>query len=556
MKTSKIIVMTLGMVSGFVFAESDYEAVVDDSVIGYWRFNDPSDYQKDSSGHGNRITVWNNTKGCAETSDWSRGGGCFSIPSAGDAAKATVGDGRGFSLNRESPGWTIAAWIRGASGFAKTVKGLQYASLGGEDTAAFKEALEDQKWHPIVIVFRPNRDGEYYRVYLNGFDSYSLSDITAGSGNDSPGHPAWQIPLSMENDMVTLGGYLGGSIKIITRVTIGADFFGELDDCIIINRELDCAGSTRESAGQGNRSGDEVFRFVQTGETFVYSKAASSGNMFYEAEGWSNGLEPQPGLAYIIENGRVVNAAKTATFAGKSLSVGRTEKLYGIKQVGGDPVEIVGNTVGKIVQKVANTELTVNDLVLNNGTFTSRAPGQKLYANIRVRASEANPFSFIISNGTYKVIGTMTGNGYIDKAGPEQLDLTGLTVSTAKVKLSEGPLRLSAANPTLAKYEGGTLIVDFDENSSAATTVSIETAWSGKLGFKLNGSPSKVGRYAVLEVPTSVKAIATTDFDNQTVLATGMVMRLKIVTEGVVQTVYAECLPEADVGGSPVVVFE
>ena len=83
MNTSKIVLLLCALGSFFAFA-GDYDSVVDDSVVGYWRFNNPNDYGKDSSGHGSRIVQWNNgASGGAVSGDWSRGGGCLELPRNG-----------------------------------------------------------------------------------------------------------------------------------------------------------------------------------------------------------------------------------------------------------------------------------------------------------------------------------------------------------------------------------------------------------------------------------------------------------------------------------------
>ena len=149
----------LGSFSAFA---GDYDSVVDDSIVGYWRFNDPNDYGKDSSGHGSAIVKWNNgASGGAVFGDWSRGGGCLELPRNGAKASnytygnavAIVTSGKGFSLSRTSPGWTVATWIRGSGDLVGSLKNADLASAG--DAAKFKNALKDGKWHPLVIVYRP-----------------------------------------------------------------------------------------------------------------------------------------------------------------------------------------------------------------------------------------------------------------------------------------------------------------------------------------------------------------------------------------------------------------
>ena len=551
----------------------DYEAVVDDTVIGYWRFNDPNDYGKDASGHGSGIVQFKDgAEGGAATEGkgaWARGGGCLVLPRNGTGttsspytygtAVATVTSGNGFDLDREEPGWTIATWIRGSSDLVKSIPNASSASSG--DAGVFRTALEDGNWHPMVIVYRPTRseNEDFYRVYLNAFDSSKVTVLTSG-GTDDKGKPAWHIPLSVTNganpyDTVTLGGTIGGVVKIlIWEKKVEGNFFGCLDDCIIINHVL--AGGEEDK--KAVRTDDEVFRLVQTGETFIFTKG-SSGNMFYEAGNWSNSSMPLQGRVYMIENGCEVKSAKTWKFYGKSLSVGRTEKLYGITSFDATSRSvIVDNTVGKLTQATANTTMTVDELVLNDGVLTSLDSGQVLSANIRVRASASKPFKIAVSNGTYKVTGTMKGegDGCVDKVGSATLDLSALTEASAKVSLSEGSLRLASVNPTLSGYSGGTLLVDFNENAGTATTVAVDADWTGSLAFRLNGRPSKFCRYAALTVPVSVKVVTAADFANQTECADGLSVRTEVVSDGLVQTVFVECLPVADLDASPVLIFE
>ena len=567
MQMSKAVLLLCALEACSVLA-GDYEAVVDDSVVGYWRFNDPDDYGKDSSGHGSHITEW--TQGAkgevvtvATDASGSRGGGCLELPCSNPgkptvdncgSAEATVTSGKGFSMSRTSPGWTVATWVRGSAELVKSIEGMTSV---GEDTEAgkFKAALEDGKWHPLVVVYRPDaEDKNYYHVYVDAFDSKQVVDITAG-GTDERGKPVWYIPLDISTDTVNLGGSIGGSYKVLFwENKIKGTFFGGMDDCIILDRELE--GGWKTKSGESTVTDGEVFRFVQTGETFVFSRGGGD-NMFKDAGKWSNGLAPKSDLAYMIENGHEVKLSETAEFVGKSLSIGRTEKLYGIKSVDATAREvIVDNTIGKLTQVTANTTMTVDNLVLNAGRLRSSASGQSLVANMLVRAPASNPFEIFVASGTYTVRGTLRGTGSVSKIGTSTLDLSRLTESTAKVSLAQGALRLPDVNPTLSGYVEGTLIVGYDQAAGTAKTVTIDASWTGVLSFRLNGTPTKFARYAAIRVPTSVKTVSAADFNNVTSIAPEMAVRTKVVSDGIVQTVYVECVPMADQAGSPILVFE
>lgn len=544
----------------------------DDSVLGYWRFNDPDNYGKDSSGRGNDMPASGFVYGAqgAPESNWARGGGCLELPQSSSTpytygkVTAALASGRGLDMNRTSPGWTIGAWVRGSSALANSIKNASYAS--GGDAGAFKNALADGKWHPMVVAFRPNdSERNYYHIFLDAFSTNSVHDITAG-GTDSPGDPSWYLPLSVNGVSITLGGKVGGSVKLpfIGLKTIDADFFGGLDDCIILDREL-------KGGSSGSAANSEVFRWVQTGETYVYSvrsDTGSSGTCSLEAShAWSSNHAPEDGLDYIVENGYVIrtptNENYVTEFAGASLTLGRTKVLKGILSVDGSEEVVVSNTMGLLTQYGSNTTVKIGNLVLNDGTLNARQPGQKLQdCAIVVNANERGS-NFVIQvekSADYTVTGSMVGDGTILKTGNGRLDLSALTESTASVSLERGTLRLASVNPVLASYVStlGTLLIGFDESRGTSETVSVGSAWSGQLKFKMDGQPSIPGRYPVLTVAKSVKVITQDDVSDGTTFKSGagLVGRVKVVDSGAVQTVYAEYLPKADQAGSPVLILE
>ena len=530
MSIKKVKLAVLVLVPFPVFA-GDYDSVVDDSVVGYWRFNDSNNYGKDSSGHGSAITTWNNSAtGAVESTDWARGGGYLNLPRNGTkkanytygSAVATVTSGKGFSMARTSPGWTVATWVRGSSELINSFGIASLISSVGEntDTGHFMTALKDGKWHPLVIVYRPGNSEDFYRVYVDAFDGEQVRDVTSG-GTDSKGSPAWHIPLSVSsgtaaNDKVTLGGDVGGvvDLSIFGSTTINATFFGGLDDCLIIDREL-------EGGGQNTTGEHEVFRWVQTGETFVFSKG-SNGNMLYEAGNWSNGKVPQEGLAYMIENGHEVKSSTTATFAGKSLSVGRTEKLYGIKSVGGSKEVIVDNTIGKLTQQGANTTMTIADLRLNDGVLTSKADGQALATTATVKAPSGKPFEISVETGAYRITGSLVGKGYIVKKGAGTLDLSGLTDLDAQIVIEEGKVRLPGESAGSVSYSGGELLVAQD----APVMIQNSTVWP--VVCRVEDEFDKIGSHKLFIVPNSLKDVSVSDFIVNTSVSLGLKTTVRI----------------------------
>lgn len=515
-------ILTIATLSAFA---GDYDSVVDDSVVGYWRFNDPSDYGKDSSGHGSGITGWSD--GATGKSDSSQGGGYLNLPKIGSKygkATATLKGERIPDLNSATRGWTIATWIRGSEDLINLGFIGWIAVQASEDAKAFYTALTDGRWHPIVVVFRPSFANACYRIYVNPFDGASVTDIC--STDDKPGDFPWTFPVSISGTTVTLGGRIAGSG--VGYGSLSADFFGDLDDCIIIDRELE--GGNQDSTGE-----HEVFRLVQTGETFIFSKG-SSGNMFYEAGNWSNGKVPQTGLAYMIENGHEVKSAKTAAFAGKSLSVGRTEKLYGIKSVGGSKEVIVDNTVGKLTQQGANTTLTVDDLRFNDGILTSVADGQSLSANVTVSASNAKPFEINVSTGTYRISGRMNGGGCVVKRGSGTLDLSELSELDAQIVVEAGAVRLPGEMARAIDYSGGEIVVAHDDKQTQ-TPVLIRSSTVWPIVCTVEGEFGQVGSYAHFAVSNSVKEVAASDFAVTTTTALGLEAKVRIEKGDFVQRV-------------------
>lgn len=544
-KCRKGLVVVLGVVAvaGASAVAGDYDSVVDDSVVGYWRFNDPSNYGKDASGHGSDITSWNND--AAGKSDSSRGGGYLELPRTvkdkswfkttynyGTVA-ATVTTDRRFSMSRQEPGWTVATWVRGSGDFVESVTGATLFEFNA-DTEAFKSAIGDGKWHSLVIVYRPNSESDFYHVYLDGFDGNSLHDITSG-GTDSKGNPAWHIPLSVgttqqANDTVTLGGELGGKISILS---ISADFFGGLDDCLILDREL-------SSVWQGSSGERELFRLVKTGETFVFSNGSETSlDMFSSKGNWSNEKAPSAGLPYMIENGCEVKSSSTAIFAGKSLSVGRTEKLYGIKSVGGSKEVIVDNTVGKLTQSGANTKLTVSDLRLNDGVLSSTADGQALEADVKVSASSAKPFEINVLTGTYRITGRMTGGGVLVKRGAGALDLTGLTTLDAQIVLEAGTVKLPNETSGSIDYSGGTLDV-VHEDGQEMKPILIRSSSFWPVLCTVSGEFGAASSNALFAVSNSVKEVEAADFSVATTVGMGLETQVRIEKGADVQLVWVD----------------
>ena len=522
-------------------------AIADNVVAGHWRFDDANNRAADSGGSGSDIVALNN--GAEYKTESSPRGGYLHLPNAGSSTATATLKGNVPDLSSSTKGWTIATWIRGSSGVIKKTTAISLAIAFNQDAKAFYNAMTDGKWHPIVVVFDPNRDKSCYRIYVDAFDGEQVKEIS--STEDTPGNNHWVFPVSVSGSTVTLGGRIAGSGSGYGEMA--ADFFGDLDDCLVLDRDM-------RECWQGSK-GSEVFRWVSTGETYVYRTTLNDG----WGEGWSNKESAQPGIDYMVDDGYILRIGTgeggSNTFPGNSMTIGRTKVLKGITEVGGSADQIiVSNTKGTLNQVAKNTTYRFDRLILNDGKILSSASGQKfLNSNLIVNANEGGtPFEFEVADGAGFSLsgGTLTGDGVLAKTGAGTLNLSTLSTSSADVVLKAGTLRLADANPVLSGYEGGTILVGVDGTTGAARTVSVTSAWDGKLAFKIEGTLQKVCRLSALTVAKSVKTVSASDFQDLTAVASGWSKNVRVVESGDLQTVCLECVPTADVGGSPIVILE
>ena len=385
----------------------------------------------------------------------------------------------------------------------------------------------------------------------------------------------------------------------------------------------------------------------------TFSGAGSKTNF------WSNAQAPQSGLDYQVENNKTVTANSSATFAGKTLRLGRVTELKGVLSLEdaqtGTKTAVLTKTasesmVGNLTQFGANTALAVADLQLNRGTLESKASGQSLNGAIAVNSTADNPYAVKVGSGTYAITGTMGGGGWIQKTGAGSLDLSGLTAFDASVKfvnggtlklpsagktvaltranttleygasatlesievegfadqtvfsampivkvasgtltvadsiagggrfaktgtggldlsgletfegsllLANGELRLPSANPTVAVYQGGTLVIAFDEEQGTARTVTIgefNASFAGTVKFRMDGTLTTMHRYEILRMPAG----AEVTLQNTSACSDTMSLRLKSVVSGDVRIVYLDCLPKliGDAYASPMLILE
>lgn len=659
---------TVGLAFGLVFGAG--LALADDSVIGYWNFDDATNPGRDASGQGGDITDLGTAANAEILQDAVRGGYLNLTKSGSTCGRVHATTAKGINLKRSTnDGWTIGMWVKGSDALANALDPDGKAT--GGDASVFKDALKDGKWHPLVIVYRPSNGDSYYRIYVNAFSPSATRDVC--TNQDGKGNPKWFLPVTTSGGdykSVEIGGTIGGEGRaLIKTITLKTDFFGGIDDCIIIDREL--KGGYQQGNGEGdNRPDDEVFRWVQTGETAVFSanwgtaeatdgtgadtfSGAGSANNF-----WSNKLAPQSGLDYQVENSKTVTANASATFAGHSLRLGRTAELKGVKTL--DAAQTGTKTavstkpasdsmVGNLTQFGANTALAVADLQLNRGILESKASGQSLNGAIAVNSTAGNPYTVKVGSGTYAITGTMGGGGWIQKTGAGSLDLSGLTALDASVRfvngvtlklpsagktvaltrenttleygasatlesievegfadqtvftampivkvasgtltvadsiagggrfaktgpggldlsgletfegsllLANGELRLPSANPTVAVYQGGTLVIAFDEEQGTARTVTIGefSASAGTVKFRMDGTLTTMHRYEILRMPAG----AEVDLENSSACSDTMSLRLKSVVSGDVRIVYLDCLPKliGDAYASPMLILE
>lgn len=660
---------TVGLAFGLVFGAG--LALADDSVIGYWNFDDATNPGRDASGQGGDITDLGTAANAEILQDAVRGGYLNLTKSGSTCGRVHATTAKGINLKRSTnDGWTIGMWVKGSDALANALDPNGKAT--GDDASAFKNALKDGKWHPLVIVYRPNENTGRYRIYVNAFSPAATTDVC--TNQDDKGNPKWFLPVTTSGGdykSVEIGGTIGGEGKVpfLPTIYLKTDFFGGIDDCIIIDRELKGGYQKTDSEGDNFRPGDEVFRWVQTGETAVFSWGAAEatdgtgadtfGGAGSKTNFWSNKQAPQSGLDYQVENSKTVTANSSATFAGKSLRLGRVTELKGVLSLEdaqtGTKTAVLTKTasesmVGNLTQFGANTALAVADLQLNRGTLESKASGQSLNGAIAVNSTADNPYAVKVGSGTYAITGTMGGGGWIQKTGTGSLDLSGLTALDASVRfvngvtlklpsagktvaltrenttleygasatlesievagfadqtvfsampivkvasgtltvadsiagggrfaktgtggldlsgletfegsllLANGELRLPSANPTVAVYQGGTLVIAFDEEQGTARTVTIgefNASFAGTVKFRMDGTLTTMHRYEILRMPAG----AEVDLENSSACSDTMSLRLKSVVSGDVRIVYLDCLPKliGDAYASPMLILE
>ena len=404
--------------------------ILDGSRIGWWQFDNPSNYKEDSSGYGGTLT---DVSEVTFTTTGGHVGGCMNLAestgwfSSAKTATAAIGDSAPAIPGTSLPYYTMATRFRSGG------------SIGG--SGALGSVLNDTtSWHFGAVRYQnsktssgPNTGGsDPYAVFLdpqyNVFGSYervSSSDLEITSSSHS-------FILSYSGKNITIGGKIKGS-----------KWYGDIDETMVFARML---------------TKGELTRLRFTGESYVFSN--SEAPAFASSANWScneGTVHFAPGDAYgapyIVEDGQTMSQGGTATFGGDvakhvSLTLGRPAEVTYME----GSVSVTKGINGNFTHSSAGT-LTFYDLRLVNGKFTGVAGGVLNTTLLDIDTPSGSTFEINVPSGVYTITSAnaVTGDGTLKKTGTGTLDLTGLT-GAAKVVVTEGKV-LAGPNVTVSYAE-------------------------------------------------------------------------------------------------------
>ena len=418
--------------------------ILDGSLVGWWRFDNPSNYKEDSSGYGSSIGT--------------------EIPSSGIVTKSEDGGYQGGKITLEK-GKSITATL---SSVAPTIPGtsMPYYTLttrfksGGTIVSGSGEPYsvinDTQNWHFGAVRYQndknsggPNTGAQLpYATILDPRYRDSDNNWITPSGDIADGD---HRPLEMTSDnaafFVSYGDrtvQIGGSLTFKTWIFSNTyAYYGGIDEVMVFSRML---------------SKRELTRLRYTGETFVY---CCSGNPnFASASGWScveGSYSYAPGgafgVAYLVDDNKTMTQGGSATFGANvanqvSLTLGRKAPLTFVD----GNTEVTKQAAGNFNHGSAGT-LTFYDLRLVNGKFTGVAGGALNTTLLDIDTPSGSAFEINVPSGAYTITSAnaVTGDGTLKKTGEGTLDLTGLT-GAAKVVVTEGKV-LAGPNITVVYAE-------------------------------------------------------------------------------------------------------
>ena len=420
----KAIVLTAGLGLALLgFAEP---AIKDRSVFGRWTFNDGASSADVSGWGGSAFTIKSGTMSFKESGSFD-GSGYLDITSSGTAT-ATLGGGNVLS---DTSYQTI--FVRYKSNCSASTSWLS------DNDLAYVEMWNDHNsWHLALLRYQG------YKAAAGTWGSTTwrsaVDPTNGGWWNTKPradvgNNSKIKIPAAVSGSTVTVGGNVG-----VGSSTTG--YKGGIDEVLVLGRLM---------------SMNELSRFYQTGETYVYATDAPS---FAAATGWSgveNNWNPKPGdmpgAAYIVDDNKTMAQGGTATFGANvanqvSLTLGRKAPLTFVD----GNTEVTKQAAGNFNHGSAGT-LTFYDLRLVNGKFTGVAGGVLNTTLLDIDTPSGSTFEINVPSGVYTITSAnaVTGDGTLKKTGEGTLDLTGLT-GAAKVVVTEGKV-LAGPNVTVVYAE-------------------------------------------------------------------------------------------------------
>ena len=232
--------------------------IKDRSIVGHWKFDDPSDYGKDYSGYqGTSLSLGSGITGNSSNSGavWTdaNGSGYLTFGS-GKTMSGTLGSGNSVGASTYQ---TCAAWFRASCTLGRTSGDKQIDTVVGH--------IDDHSWHFGAGRYHLNAAPNSSTKWLITTDPKSWDKNTYCS-EASTSYNIY-FPVSISGTTVTFGGSIGAKTGIFT--TLKTNFAGDIDEAMVINRML-CK--------------DELTRLYQTGEAYIYSSGTPT---FDNYTGWS-----------------------------------------------------------------------------------------------------------------------------------------------------------------------------------------------------------------------------------------------------------------------------
>jgi len=366
------------------------------AVVGWWKFNDAANPGKDSSEYHNDLTTFQSgvrhETGVAKSGCYD-GSGCLYIGTKGNTASCTA-----KTVWNASRGFTFLMRSRNDGDSIETTS----VFVDKEVRKLTAEISDKSTWHLIAMRYDDQKvtggTNKYYYWLFGDDPLLSVDDGLAQAVSDSAG----LFPVS---SAIALGGSIGTSSR-------NMQYKGYMDDVVIVARTL---------------SKTEIQHYYHTGDPNPYL-TSDTDTAFAGSSGWSCGGEnlgygPHnlPGADFVVDNGRTLKALAAhagTVFGGHSLTLGRLVPLASVVD-GSAKAGVVGNFNQQ-------SSVTIGDLRLNNGKITGASGATLTATKLTVNATEASPYEVNVETGTYKIVGTAVGGGWIAKTGAGTLDLTGL----------------------------------------------------------------------------------------------------------------------------------